>query len=75
MAGVTSTYFVKKRSVESSVVSYDQAAAQRLWQLSAELTGLVEHGGQGMGIFRMYTGTDGKSVIEELSQDDPILRR
>jgi hypothetical protein len=30
-------------------------------------------GGEGMGIFRMSTGTDGKSVIEELSQDDPIL--
>ena len=26
-----------------------------------------------MGIFRMYTGADGTSVIEELSQDDPIL--
>jgi hypothetical protein len=26
-----------------------------------------------MGIFRMYTGADGKSVIEELSQNDPIL--
>jgi hypothetical protein len=26
-----------------------------------------------MGIFRMYTGVDGKSVIEELSQDDSIL--
>ena len=26
-----------------------------------------------MGIFRMYTGADGKSVIEELSQDDPKL--
>ena len=26
-----------------------------------------------MGIFRMFTGADGKSVIEELSQDDPIL--
>jgi hypothetical protein len=26
-----------------------------------------------MGIFRMYTGANGKSVIEELSQDDPIL--
>ena len=26
-----------------------------------------------MGIFRMYTGADGKSVIEELSLDDPIL--
>ena len=30
-------------------------------------------GGQGMGIFRMYTGADGKSVIEELGQGDPIL--
>src|SRR5215468_8288772 len=39
VTGVTGAYFVKKRSVESPVVSYDQAAAQRLWQLSAELTG------------------------------------
>src|SRR4030095_3796534 len=40
VAGVTGTYFVNKRSVESSAASYDQAAAQRLWQLSVELTGL-----------------------------------
>ncbi|NQW24249.1 MAG: hypothetical protein HQ475_12475 [SAR202 cluster bacterium] len=26
-----------------------------------------------MGIFRMYTGNDGKSVMEELQEDDPIL--
>ena len=26
-----------------------------------------------MGIFRMYTGYDGQSVIEELQLDDPIL--
>ena len=26
-----------------------------------------------MGIFRMYTGAEGKSVIEELPLDDPIL--
>ncbi len=26
-----------------------------------------------MGIYRMYTGDDGKSVIEELQLDDPIL--
>ena len=26
-----------------------------------------------MGIFRMYTVDDGKSAMEELSQDDPIL--
>ncbi len=37
--GVTGRYFVKKRPVESSRASYDQATAQRLWQLSAELTG------------------------------------
>jgi NAD(P)-dependent dehydrogenase (short-subunit alcohol dehydrogenase family) len=40
VVGVTGTYFVQKRSVESSRESYDQAAAQRLWQLSRELTGL-----------------------------------
>ena len=26
-----------------------------------------------MEIFRMYTGEDGRSVIKELQQDDPIL--
>ncbi len=26
-----------------------------------------------MGIFRMYTGDDGKSIIEELQLDNPIL--
>lgn len=26
-----------------------------------------------MGIFRMYTGSDGQSVMEELKEDDPIL--
>ena len=31
------------------------------------------NGGQAMGIFRMYTGAEGKSVIEELRLDDPIL--
>jgi NAD(P)-dependent dehydrogenase (short-subunit alcohol dehydrogenase family) len=40
VADVTGTYFVQKRAVESSRESYDQAAAQRLWQLSRELTGL-----------------------------------
>jgi len=38
--GVTGKYFVKKRPVESTRASYDQSAAQRLWQLSAQLTGL-----------------------------------
>ena len=26
-----------------------------------------------MGVFRMYTGKDGNSVMEELQLDDPIL--
>ena len=26
-----------------------------------------------MGIFRMFTGDDGQSVMKELQQDDPIL--
>jgi retinol dehydrogenase-12 len=38
--GVNGEYFVKKKSVRSSQVSYDRAAAERLWQVSVELTGL-----------------------------------
>jgi NAD(P)-dependent dehydrogenase (short-subunit alcohol dehydrogenase family) len=38
--GITGEYFVKKRAVRSSKVSYDPVAAERLWQVSAELTGL-----------------------------------
>ena len=26
-----------------------------------------------MGIFRMFTGSDGQSVMEELQEDDPIV--
>ena len=36
--GVTGGYFVKQQAVRSSQVSYDRAAAERLWQVSAELT-------------------------------------
>jgi NAD(P)-dependent dehydrogenase (short-subunit alcohol dehydrogenase family) len=39
--GITGTYFVKKRPVKSSSISYDQTAAQHLWQLSTNLTGLA----------------------------------
>jgi NAD(P)-dependent dehydrogenase (short-subunit alcohol dehydrogenase family) len=35
--GVTGQYFVKRRAVRSSAASYDVQAAQRLWQVSAEL--------------------------------------
>lgn len=39
VADVSGAYFVKKRAVKSSRASYDQIAAQRLWQISTELTG------------------------------------
>jgi hypothetical protein len=38
--GVTGKYFEKKAAVESSPESYDVAIAKRLWEVSAELTGL-----------------------------------
>lgn len=36
--GVTGKYFVDGKEVQSSKQSYDEALAQRLWQVSAELT-------------------------------------
>lgn len=44
VAGTTGKYFARKRAVSSSSASYDEAAARRLWQISAELTGLQEAG-------------------------------
>jgi NAD(P)-dependent dehydrogenase (short-subunit alcohol dehydrogenase family) len=38
--GISGKYFVKQKAVDSSAVSYDRAAAERLWQVSAEITGL-----------------------------------
>ena len=38
--GVSGEYFYQKQSVPSSQNSYDEAAAERLWQISAEMTGL-----------------------------------
>jgi len=37
---ITGKYFVKQKAVRSSEASYNRAAAERLWQASAELTGL-----------------------------------
>jgi NAD(P)-dependent dehydrogenase (short-subunit alcohol dehydrogenase family) len=37
---VTGKYFVREREVASDPVSYDQAAARRLWEVSEEMTGL-----------------------------------
>lgn len=38
--GVSGTYYVNKRAVRSSQVSYDETVAQQLWQVSAEMTEL-----------------------------------
>jgi hypothetical protein len=38
--GVTGSYFVKERPSSSSRASYDTAAAERLWRVSEEMTGL-----------------------------------
>lgn len=43
--GITGKYFVKQKAVLSSRESYDLTAAKRLWQVSAELTGLTENAG------------------------------
>jgi NAD(P)-dependent dehydrogenase (short-subunit alcohol dehydrogenase family) len=42
--GVTGKYFVKKKAESSSPASYDTAAARRLWDMSAAMTGLVAAG-------------------------------
>ena len=38
--GVSGKYFYRRKAVPSSAVSYDRLAAQRLWQVSAALTGV-----------------------------------
>ncbi|MEJ2707627.1 MAG: SDR family oxidoreductase [Anaerolineales bacterium] len=40
--GVSGKYFFDKQPIESSPVSYDRRTAQRLWQVSAQMTGLDE---------------------------------
>ena len=40
VAGVSGRYFVKEKPVVSSPQSRDQAAAERLWKLSVEMTGV-----------------------------------
>jgi NAD(P)-dependent dehydrogenase (short-subunit alcohol dehydrogenase family) len=45
VAGVTGKYWDKRQAVPSSRESYDEAAQKRLWEISAQLTGLaVEQG-------------------------------
>ena len=38
---VTGKYFVREREVASDPVSYDEAAARKLWEISEEMTGLA----------------------------------
>ena len=38
--GVTGKYFIKKKAVSSSVESYDEAIARKLWEVSTGLAGL-----------------------------------
>ena len=42
---VTGRYYFQEREVPSSAASHDEDAARRLWQLSAELTGLAVDAG------------------------------
>ena len=40
--GVSGKYFFRKREIESSRISKDEAAAKRLWESSLRMTGLVD---------------------------------
>jgi NAD(P)-dependent dehydrogenase (short-subunit alcohol dehydrogenase family) len=43
VAGVTGQYFAKEKPATSTPQSHDRAAAQRLWQISEELTAISAH--------------------------------
>jgi hypothetical protein len=40
VGGVTGKYFCKKKAIKSSQSSYNKEMAERLWAMSAEMTGL-----------------------------------
>jgi short-subunit dehydrogenase len=40
--GITGKYFADREAIPSSPLSYDEEIAQRLWQISEDLTGLWE---------------------------------
>jgi NAD(P)-dependent dehydrogenase (short-subunit alcohol dehydrogenase family) len=42
VAGVSGEYFIKKQAVSPPPVAYDAEVSQRLWTISAELTGLAD---------------------------------
>ena len=47
LEGVSGEYYDRSRAVHSSALSYDQATAQRLWEVSAQLTGVARTDHQG----------------------------
>lgn len=42
VAGVSGQYFAKEKAVRSTAASYDEDTARRLWEVSAQMTGLKE---------------------------------
>lgn len=42
LAGVSGQYFAKQKAVRSTAASYDEDTARRLWEVSAQMTGLKE---------------------------------
>jgi hypothetical protein len=45
--GITGKYFADREAIPSSPLSYDKGVAQRLWQISEDLTGLQATDGNG----------------------------
>jgi len=41
VAGVSGQYFYKKKPIRSNALSYDEGVQERLWQVSARMTGLT----------------------------------
>lgn len=41
--GVSGKYYLDKKEIRSSKISYDESVAHRLWQVSAQMTGLESH--------------------------------
>jgi NAD(P)-dependent dehydrogenase (short-subunit alcohol dehydrogenase family) len=46
VANVTGKYFIRSKARRSSAASYDVAAQRRLWQISAEMTGIADPAAQ-----------------------------
>lgn len=38
--GITGKYFIRKKEAPSSPITYDEAAAQRLWEISTQMAGI-----------------------------------